>query len=210
MADAKHGGFLGAVYDAAKPEDVAKLYDGWAETYDDYMAAAGYRHPAIVLALLSRHLPRGATPLLDAGAGTGLVGEWIGIMGYPHIEALDLSPGMLAKAAKRDVYKAFHQLALGGPLPFADGAYAGIVSAGVFTSGHVGVEGLAELIRICRPGGVLVLTVKNTLWDDGFASRITELEAAGRITRAEETAPYVSMPGESGTVPSRGLVLRVR
>ena len=34
MADAKHGGFLGAVYDAAKPEDVAKLYDGWAETYD--------------------------------------------------------------------------------------------------------------------------------------------------------------------------------
>ena len=210
MADAKHGGYLGAVYDAAKPEEVAKLYDGWAETYDDYMATRGYRHPAVVLALLSRHLPRGATPLLDAGAGTGLVGEWIGIMGYPHIEALDLSPGMLAKAAKRDVYKAFHQLALGGPLPFADGAYAGIVSAGVFTSGHVGVEGLAELIRICRPGGVLVLTVKNTLWDDGFASRITELEAAGRITRAEETAPYVSMPGESGTVPSRGLVLRVK
>ena len=210
MADAKHGGYLGAVYDAAKPEEVAKLYDGWAETYDDYMATRGYRHPAVVLALLSRHLPRGATPLLDAGAGTGLVGEWIGIMGYPHIEALDLSPGMLAKAAKRDVYKAFHQLALGGPLPFADGSYAGIVSAGVFTSGHVGVEGLAELIRICRPGGVLVLTVKNTLWDDGFASRITELEAAGRITRAEETAPYVSMPGESGTVPSRGLVLRVK
>jgi SAM-dependent methyltransferase len=112
-------------------------------------------------------------------------------------------------AAKRNVYSAFHQLALGGPLPFADGTYAGIVSAGVFTSGHVGVEGLAELIRICRPGGVLVLTIKNTLWDDGFATRITELEAQGRITRLEETAPYVSMPGETGTVPSRGLVIRV-
>jgi SAM-dependent methyltransferase len=209
MADAKHGGFLGAVYDAAGTEDVARLYDGWADTYDAEMAAAGYRHPTICLALLARYLPRGAGPLLDAGAGTGLVGQWLGIMGYGQVEALDISAGMLAVAAKRNVYAAFHQLALGGPLPFADGTYAGIVSAGVFTSGHVGVEGLAELLRICRPGGVLVLTIKNTLWEDGFAARITVLETAGKITRLEETAPYVSMPGEEGTVPSRGLVLRV-
>ena len=87
-------------------------------------------------------------------------------------------------------------------------AFAGIIAAGVFTSGHVGIEGLDELVRICTPGGVIVLTVKNTLWEEGFARRIPELEAAGVVSRAEETEPYVSMPGESGTVPSRGLVLR--
>mgnify|MGYP001123223666 CR=1 FL=1 len=38
---------------------------------------------------------------------------------------------------------------------------------------------------------------------------IAALEAQGTIIRAEETAPYVSMPGEADTVPSRGLVLRV-
>ena len=129
-------------------------------------------------------------------------------MGYPHVEALDISEGMLAKAAEKGAYKAFHRLALGGPLPFADGHFAGIVSAGVFTSGHVGVEGLDELIRICRPGGVIVLTVKNTLWDGGFSARIAELEGHGLVISAEETAPYVSMPGETGTVPSRGLVLK--
>ena len=75
-------------------------------------------------------------------------------------------------------------------------------------SGHVGIEELDELIRICRPGGVIVLTVKNTLWEGGFASRVAELEAAGVVARVEETAPYVSMPGEQGTVRSRGLVLR--
>ncbi|MBN9548368.1 MAG: SAM-dependent methyltransferase, partial [Alphaproteobacteria bacterium] len=80
---------------------------------------------------------------------------------------------------------------------------------GVFTFGHVGVEGLGELMRICRPGGIIVLTVKNTLWDAGFAERIAELEARGRISRLEETRPYASMPGETDTVPSRGLVLRV-
>ncbi len=73
MAEAKHGGALGAVYEAKAPGEVAALYDGWAETYDADMSTAGYRHPTICLALLSRHLPRGATPLLDAGAGTGLL-----------------------------------------------------------------------------------------------------------------------------------------
>lgn len=209
MADSRHDGALGAVYEAKDPQEIAELYDRWSQTYDSEMAMAGYRHPSICLALLARHLPRGAAPLLDAGAGTGLIGEWLGILGYPHVEALDISEGMLAKAAGKGAYKALHRLALGGPLPFADGHFAGIVSAGVFTSGHVGVDGLDELIRICRTGGVIVLTVKNTLWDSGFATRIAELEADGLIVRLEETGPYVSMPGEAGTVPSRGLVLRV-
>jgi len=209
MADDKHSGALSAAYAAKRPEDVAAIYDNWSQTYDADMSAAGYRHPTICLALLARHLPRGAEPLLDAGAGTGLIGEWLIITGYPNVEALDISQGMLDKAAAKGVYKALHRLAMGGPLPFADNAYAGVISAGVFTSGHVGVEGLDELIRICRPGGVIVLTVKNTLWQAGFAERIAALEAQGMLTRLEETPPYASMPGEADTVPSRGLVLRV-
>lgn len=208
MTTGHHAGALGAVYDAKAPEEVAALYDGWAATYDAEMAVAGYRHPSICLALLARHLPRGTAPLLDAGAGTGLIGGWLGIMGYPHVEALDISEGMLAVAAAKGVYKALHNLALGAALPFADGHFAGIVSAGVFTTGHVGSEGLPELIRVCRPEGVIVLTVKNTLWDGGFAAEIARLEQTGAIAVAEETEPYVSMPGETGTVPSRAVVLK--
>ncbi|TPI77316.1 class I SAM-dependent methyltransferase [Mesorhizobium sp. B2-8-9] len=209
MADGKHSNALSAAYAAKRPEEVAAVYDSWAETYDADMSSAGYRHPTICLALLTRHLPRGAEPLLDAGAGTGLIGEWLAITGYPTVEALDISQGMLDKAGAKGVYTALHRLAMGDALPFANDAYAGIVSAGVFTSGHVGIEGLDELIRICRPGGIIVLTVKNTLWQSGFAERIAGLEAQGRLKRVEETAPYASMPGESDTVPSRGLVLRV-
>ena len=207
---AKHDGFLGAVYDSRSTTDVAALYDKWAATYDAEMAQAGYRHPTICLALLARHLPKGTAPLLDAGAGTGLIGEWLQIMGYPQVEALDISEGMLKVAETKGCYCAFHVLALGGPLPFADDSYGGVISAGVFTSGHVGAEGLDELIRITRPGGIIVLTVKNTLWEAGFAERVAALESEGRVSRAEETEPYVSMPGEIGTTPSRGLVLRVR
>ena len=53
---------------------------------------------------------------------------------------------------------------------------------------------------ICRPGGAIVLTIKTTLWDSGFAARIADL--APVVAIAERTEPYVSMPGEAGTIPS--------
>jgi predicted TPR repeat methyltransferase len=208
MAANRHEGNLGAVYKAVGTDEIAAIYDRWAETYDFEMAKIGYRHPSICLALLARHLPRSSEPLLDAGAGTGLIGEWLDIIGYSHVEALDISEGMLAVAARKGKYKSLHRLALGGPLPFPDGRFSGVVSAGVFTTGHVGAEGLDELVRVTRKGGAIVLTVKSTLWDGGFSKRIDEMADDGLIEIAEQTDPYVSMPGEVGTEPSVAVVLR--
>lgn len=117
---------------------------------------------------------------------------------------------MLAIAARKGVYQALHALALGGPLPFADGTFAGVVSSGVFTTGHVGAEALDELIRITRAGGPLVITVKDTMWFGGFSERIAALQTDGRIALVEETPPYISMPGEQGTTPARAVVLIVK
>lgn len=195
---------LDAVYGAASAEEIARTYDDWAEGYEADMRRLGYRHPAIGLALLARHVPRGAAPVLDAGAGTGLVGEWLGIVGFPVADALDLSEGMLAVARRKGCYRALHRAALGGPLPFADGAYAAAIATGVFTTGHVGAEGLDELARVVRPGGAIVLTVKETVWP-GFAMRI----AALGLRTLEETPPYHSMPGSDDLVPTRAVALRV-
>ncbi|WP_293854303.1 class I SAM-dependent methyltransferase [uncultured Alsobacter sp.] len=207
MASGHHEGPLGSVYDAKAPAEVAALYDGWAETYDADMARAGYRHPSVGLALLARHAPRGTGPVLDAGCGTGLLGDWLGILGFSPVEGLDLSDGMLAVARRKGAYAALHRLALGGALPFPDGHFAAVISTGVFTTGHVGPEGLPELVRIVRAGGPIVLTIKTTLWDGGFAQAVAD--AAG-VAVAERTEPYVSMPGEAGTIPSLAVVLRRR
>jgi predicted TPR repeat methyltransferase len=209
MSDGKHGGNLGAVYDAKSPGEIAELYDGWAATYDADMVAAGYRHPAVASAMFARAVPKGEGPVLDAGAGTGLIGTLLAILGYPRVEALDISEGMLAVARSKGVYGAFHHLALGGPLPFADGQFAAIISTGVFTSGHVGAEGLPELIRACCRGGTLVLTVKETVWDAGVGAAVSGMVRAARVTVSDETAPYGSMPNETGTVPARCLALKV-
>ncbi|WP_225026776.1 class I SAM-dependent DNA methyltransferase [Xinfangfangia pollutisoli] len=203
---AQHDGHLGAVYGASAPEQVAAAYDAWAETYDAEMARNGYRHPAIGLALMARHLPRGAAPILDAGVGTGLTGSWFGLLGWPEVEGIDISEGMLAMAARKGAYARLTRAVLGETLPFADGQFAAVISTGVFTTGHVGAEALPELMRITRPGGVLVLTVKETLWQGGFAQAL----AAEPADLLEQTVPYVSMPGDPATTPSLALALRRR
>jgi hypothetical protein len=72
---------------------------------------------------------------------------------------------------------------------------------------------LPELIRITRPGGVIVLTVKTTLWDGGFAAALAmqqtvQTTVQTTVHTVEQTDPYISMPGEPGTVPSLAVVLR--
>jgi predicted TPR repeat methyltransferase len=203
----KHKGYLGAAYDAKTAEEVAALYDKWAESYDAEMGEAGYRHPAACVALFARHVMAGSAPILDAGAGTGLIGQWLQTLGYPEVEALDISKGMLDIARAKNLYTDYHQLALGDPLPFADGHFAAVIAAGVFTSGHVGVEGLGELVRICKRGGAVVMTVKGSLWESGFQVGVERLVKRGMISVAEVTEPYVSMPGDAATTPSLGVAL---
>ncbi len=203
MAESK----LDAVYGATSPTELASAYDEWAASYDSDMAEVGYRHPAVALALLTRHLPIGSTPILDAGAGTGLFGELLGVVGYPQVDALDASTGMLEVARSKNTYRELHHAFLGQPLEFEDGKYAAIVSTGVFTTGHVGVEGLPELFRVTRPGGLIVLTVKMTIWEAGFAEHLAQSEAAGDIRILEVTPSYASMPTGSVTSPCVGVVL---
>jgi predicted TPR repeat methyltransferase len=199
---------LDAVYGATSGAEIARTYDAWAEGYDAEMAAVGYRHPTICLALLARRLPAGAGPVLDAGAGTGLIGEWLRILGHAPIEGVDVSPGMLRVAARKGAYDRLVEGDLTARLPFEDARFAGAVCAGVFTVGHVGAEGLDELVRVLRPGGVLALTVKDQTWDAGVASRLADLATRGRIELLDETPSYLSMPGRPDTAPSRGLALR--
>lgn len=195
---------LDAVYGAKSAQDIALQYDAWSQDYEGDMAQAGYRHPSIATALCARHLPSGAAPILDAGAGTGLMGEWLHLMGYPEIEALDISEGMLAVARKKGVYSALHQRALGDDLPFEDERFAGVVCAGVLTTGHVGVEALPELVRCTATRGVLILTVKETLW----AGEISESLARFYLEILDATQPYISMPGAPSATPSRAVALR--
>ena len=91
-------GDLDAVYGAKSPEESRALYQAWATDYDADNLRKGYRLAGIAAALLARYLPRGEGPILDAGCGTGLIGEALTIFSYPEIEGLDISERMLEGA----------------------------------------------------------------------------------------------------------------
>ena len=209
MADNETTGFLGSVYKAKTPQELADHYNNWATLYDADMAKAGYRHPAVVLALLARHCPKESAPILDAGCGTGLVGEWLGITGYPDVHGLDISAGMLEAARGKNVYSGLTEAALGTHLPFPDGHFAAVIASGVFTTGHVGAAGLDDLIRITKSGGFIVLTVKDVLWHQEFAAKVESFVAHGKVSVAELLDPYLSMPNEPLATPTFALVLQV-
>ena len=172
---------LDGAYARETPEDAVALYRGWAETYDNSFATAhGYVAPReVALAFLAEAGPR-AEPVLDIGAGTGLVAEALGDL---VVDGIDISQEMLDAAGAKGLYRARICADLTAPLEIADAAYGGFVSAGTFTHGHVGPVCLPELMRIARPGAVFVLAINAGVFDGaGFGSAFAGLVADQAIT----------------------------
>ncbi|MBV2360209.1 class I SAM-dependent methyltransferase [Thalassococcus sp. CAU 1522] len=166
---------LDSAYALDGPEDNRRLYAEWAETYDsDFAEAMAYRLPQAVAEGFVRTGGRG--PVIDLGAGTGLCGAALAGLGIGPVDGTDLSPEMLARAGRRGCYARLFPGDLLDRLPVADGAYAGAVSSGTFTHGHVGPEALDEVLRVVRPGGWVVLSVNAAHWRArGFADAFAAL-----------------------------------
>lgn len=194
---------LDRVYGARDVESLRRAYDEWAADYDaDLVDELGWDAPVQAAAYLARHLEERDAPVLDAGAGTGLVGEGLAAHGFSHIEALDLSERMLETCRGKGVYRGFHQAELGLNLPLPSDFYAAVVAVGVLTEGHASPACFAEIIRVIRPGGRFVFALRPDVRERfGFREAQEAFTAGGKWRLVEEspnltgfrdlqTAPY--------------------
>lgn len=182
---------LNQVYAARNETELAAAYAAWSNGYDRETAALGYCLPFTISAWVARYVPAGAGPLLDAGCGTGLSGPYMAALGYREVDGIDISPEMLALARARGVYRSLIEAALGGRLPIEDATYAAVFSTGVFTEGHAPASALDDLVRIVRPGGFVIVTVRDSVLETGgFRAKFAELEASGRWMNSEESPSF--------------------
>ena len=182
---------LDQVYSATNDAELSEAYAAWANSYDRETAEMGYCLPFLITAWLARYVPKSRGPLLDVACGTGLSGPYLSALGYADIEGFDLSPDMLKLAGKRGIYRELKEARLGAALPYADNRFAAFIASGVFTIGHAPASGLDELVRITRPGGYGVMTVRDLLIENnGFGAKFRELEDKGAWRLAEKSPPY--------------------
>ena len=98
---------------------------------------------------------------------------------------------MLALARRAKRLPTLKQAELGKTLPWPDGHFAAFFSTGVFTEGHAPASGLDELVRITRPGGHAIFTVRDSVLEQGGFRDVFEwLERAGRWRPVEESPPF--------------------
>ncbi|HEU0222243.1 MAG TPA: class I SAM-dependent methyltransferase, partial [Paracoccaceae bacterium] len=122
----------------------------------------------------------GTGPVLDIGAGTGLLGQALGEI---EVDGIDISPEMLERAEAKGIYRRRILADVTQPIDFPDETYAGLVSCGTFTHGHVGPGCLGELLRVARRQAVFALGINMQVLDRaGFGSALARQVAKGRIT----------------------------
>jgi SAM-dependent methyltransferase len=159
---------------SAGPADpaVANDYDSFAEAYSAETEANlinGYYARPAILALAGNVAGR---RILDAGCGSGALFAALRDRGA-IVTGFDTSTGMLELARRRLGADAdLHVAELGSPLPFPDGTFDDVVASLVLHYLEDWGPALAELRRVLKPGGWLIVSV-----DHPFAVNLMHREA---------------------------------
>ena len=159
------------VYDQSTPE----IYDQWSKDgYDTDVAQNSIAVENLVMKYLSINKTT-SLKILDAGCGTGRVGEVIvrevlknNAVTIDTIDGADYSQGMLDVAKSKGCYSNLTKIDLTKPFDgtqFPDNTYDAMLCSGVFLQGHVGAEAIPELSRVVKSGGLLCFTVRPAFWE---------------------------------------------
>jgi predicted TPR repeat methyltransferase len=198
-------------YKAKDGKEAGELYDRWAEDYERSVASWGYTTPAVAAGLLGRYVEPKDGTVLDAGAGTGITGEILALLGYQDLVGIDVSRKMLELARSKGAYKDLRHMELGGQLDLPSDAFAAVVATGVFAAGHAPPESFDELIRATKPGGYMIFSVRTDVYlDGGFKEKQDTLEREERWQFLEVTDPFAHLRFEDPDLKIQVFAYQVR
>jgi len=138
-----------------------KLYDDWASKYESDVRKWGYNMPEVCAETLKKYAPAGKEEtykILDAGAGDGLSGKAITDQGFKEVTGIDLSPELIKIARKNKIYKKAEVADLSKPLKYRTDEFDAMTVVGVMTYLEPDGCSLAEMCRVVKQGGLVILT----------------------------------------------------
>ena len=183
------------VYESKNKTQLAHRYDQWASEYDvDLEEDFAWEAPQRAVEFVLKHVPSSAN-ILDAGAGTGLVGTLLSQHNYKTLTAIDISQGMLDVADAKGAYLDLRVMALGDELLFPSDEFDAVICVGVLTLGHAPAHSLVELVRVTKPGGHVIFSMRPDVYENaGFKEIQTSLEAQNLWSLKEVGPGFYGMP----------------
>jgi 2-polyprenyl-3-methyl-5-hydroxy-6-metoxy-1,4-benzoquinol methylase len=188
--------WLSRVYQSGgERKTLDSLYDEWASDYDQQIWASGNPYIMIATGMMGRHVQDFDARILDVGCGTGNMGQALKQMGYNNLEGLDPSPGMLEIAKKKEIFQCLHPMYLSERVDLADESYDAVVAAGVLTHGHAPPESLDGIIRLCKPGAIMVFSLSRIAFEDqGFSQKMETLNDSGKWQLLDRSRLFRTYP----------------
>ena len=179
-------------------DEVRDLYDDWSQNdkYNQDMIDWEYSGPREVVSAFLPHASNKGIKILDAGCGSGLVGEELSKVGYSIIHGADIA-AKLMNAIPAGIYHELHNIDLNKPINFTDDFFDAVLCVGTFTFGHVKAKALSEFTRIVKSGGIIGFTINEGVFlDHGFKSELDHLVIQKKITQLDfYLSDYLSSKG---------------
>lgn len=184
------------IYSSKSNKELEERYDVWAKDYDtDLNEGFEWHGPIKATECFAKYVKNKDARILDAGAGTGICGQLLFQQGYKNIVAMDLSKGMLEEARKKNAYREFYRMVMGEHLDLETNSFDAVISVGVLTVGHAPAGSFDELIRVTKPGGYIVFSLRPDVYTDGgFKEKQEALEKEGKWKLVEEGEKFKPMP----------------
>lgn len=191
----EHANRVRWVYASQDNTELTERYEEWAKEYDrDLIEQFGYVGPRVATEQCRLYVPKNGK-VLDAGAGTGLVGQELYRLGYRDLEAMDMSRAMLDEARSKNVYGKLHEMVMGETLDFPDNHFDAIICVGVLTVGHAEADALEEFVRITRPDGHIVFMLRTDVYmNDGYREKQYDLEFSEMWQLVSVTDRFQALP----------------
>ena len=179
-------------------DEVRDLYDDWSKNdkYNQDMIDWEYSGPREVVSAFLPHASNKDIKILDAGCGSGLVGEELSKEGYSIIHGADIA-AKLMNSIPAGIYQELHNIDLNKPINVTDDFFDAVLCVGTFTFGHVKAKALSEFTRIVKSGGIIGFTINEGVFlDHGFKSELDHLVIQKKITQLDfYLSDYLSSKG---------------